>query len=174
MKAAFRVTIVVLSAAVLQVGLFSQLPIFGVKGILLLCLAVVSGTTLGPERGAIIGFMCGLMMDLLTVTPLGLCCMVFTVVGFAGGRYQLSVTRTSTLRVMVTAFVGSVAALVLLVLVGYVLGQRNMLTGHLPAILVVVSAINALLAPLAARVLRWAWDEPRARSFGVSGVSYGR
>jgi hypothetical protein len=55
----------------------------------------------------------------------------------------------------------------LLVTVGWVLGQRNMLTDRLPTILIVVALFNAALAPLAVRVLRWAWDHPRVSSFGV-------
>ena len=68
---------------------------------------------------------------------------------------------------------GSALGYSLLVVVGWVLGQSRMLSDRLLAILLVVSLMNAVLAPLAVRVLRWAWNEDeRTRSYG--GVSYGQ
>lgn len=168
MKIAFRMGVVVLSAAVLQRGLVSQLPIFGVRGDLLLLLAIIGGLTLGPDRGAIVGFVCGLSMDLFLQSPLGLRALVFCLVGFVAGRYQLSVTRSSRLRLMVTVAFASVSGYGLLVVVGWVLGQRNMLTDRLPLILLVVALINAVLAPLAVIVTRWAWNERAPTGLGAS------
>ena len=168
MKIAFRMGVVVLSAAVLQRGLISQLPIFGVRGDILVLLAIVGGLTLGPDRGAIVGFACGLSMDLLLQSPLGLYALVYCLIGFVAGRYQLSVTRTSRVRLMVTVAFASISCYGLLVVVGWVLGQRNMLTERLPLILVVVALINAVLAPLAVIVTRWAWNERVPAGLGAS------
>ncbi len=167
MKVAFRVAVVMLSASVLQYGVLSQLPVFGVRADLLLLLAIAGGLALGPDRGAVVGFVAGLTYDLFLQSPLGLRALVFCVVGFIAGRYQLSVTRSSRRRLMLTMFVGSAMAYGLLVVVGWVLGQKNMLTEHLVAIIVVVAAFNAVFAPVAVRVLRWAGDE-QTRSMGVS------
>lgn len=170
MKVTFRVALIVTSAAVLQVGLFSQLPIFGVRGMVLLLLAITGGMVLGPDRGAILGFVAGLVFDLLPVTtPLGLCALVFCLCGFVAGRFQSSVTRSSRLRLMANVGVGTAMGYGLLVVVGWVLGQHNMLSDRLAIIVLVVSAINALLAPLAMRAIRWAWDQPRV----TAGIGYG-
>jgi rod shape-determining protein MreD len=169
MKVVFRVALVVTSAAVLQVGLFSQLPVAGVRAMVLLLLAITGGMVLGPDRGAIIGFIAGLVFDLLLVTPLGLCALVFCLCGFVAGRFQSSVTRSSRWRLMVNVGVGSAMGYGLLVVVGWVLGQHNMLSDRLPVIVLVVSVMNALLAPLAMRAVRWAWDQPRI----TAGVGYG-
>lgn len=165
MKVTFRVTLIVISAAVLQRGLFSQLRIAHVAGDILLLLAIAAGITGGPDRGAIMGFVCGLTLDLLLQSPLGLTALTYCLVGFVAGRYQISVVRSSRWRPMFTAAVGSAMGYGLYILLGWMLGQRNMLANHLPTIILVVSLINGLLAPLAVRVMRWAWDEPTSAAY---------
>jgi rod shape-determining protein MreD len=168
-KVAARLTLVVLSTTVLQVGLVAQLPIAGARGMILMLLAIAGGIALGPERGAIVGFIAGLAFDLLITTPLGLCAFVFSVVGWVAGRYQITVTRSARWRMVLTAAVGSALGYSLLVVVGWLLGQPNMISNRLVVILLVVSLMNAILCPLAVRVLRWAWDEDeRTRSYGTT------
>ena len=167
-KIVFRVGLVVLSAAVLQRGLFSQLRVAHVAADVFLLLAVVGGLTCGPDRGAVMGFVSGLALDLLLQSPLGLTAMTYCVVGFVCGRYQLSVTRSSRARLMLSTGIASSLGCGLLVLVGWVLGQHNMLTERLPVVLLVVGVANALLAPIAKRVIQWAWDQPTPRTLGMS------
>ncbi len=169
MKVAFRIGLVLLSAAVLQRGLFSQLRIEHVSADILLLLAITAGITGGPDRGAVMGFLCGLTLDLMLLTPLGLTALTYCLIGFVAGRFQLSVTRSSRWRLMFNVGVGSALGYSLLVVIGWVLGQRNMLSDHLPTILLIVALFNAVLAPLAVRVMRWAWDQPRVSV----GVGYG-
>ena len=169
MKVVFRVTLVVTSAAVLQIGLFSQVPVFGVRAMVMLLLAITGGMVLGPDRGAILGFVAGLVFDLLLITPLGLCALVFCLCGFVAGRFQSSVTRSSRARLMANVGVGSAMGYGLLVVVGWVLGKHNMLSDRLAVIVLVVSVTNALLAPIAMRAIRWAWDQPRVSA----GVGFG-
>jgi len=169
MKVIFRVGLIVVSAAVLQRGVFSQLPIAGVRAMILLLLAIAGGMVLGPDRGAVLGFVAGLVFDLLLETPLGLCALVFCLCGFVAGRFQSSVTRSSRWRLMVNVGIGSAMGYGLLVVVAWVLGQHNFLSDRLAVIVLVVSLINAVLAPLAIRAVRWAWDQPRV----TAGVGYG-
>jgi rod shape-determining protein MreD len=168
-KVAARLTLVVLSTAVLQVGLIAQVPIAGARGMILLLLAIAGGIALGPERGAIVGFVSGLAFDLLITTPLGLSAFVFSVVGWVAGRYQVTVTRSARWRMVLTAAVGSALGYSMLVVVGWLLGQPNMISERLVVILLVVSLMNAVLCPLAVSVLRWAWDEgERTRTYGTT------
>lgn len=172
-KVVVRVGLVIVSAAMLQRGLFSQVTIAGVQGDVLLLLAIAGGIALGPDRGAIVGFIAGLTFDLFLYSPLGLRALVFCLVGYVAGRYQSSVTRSSRTRLMGTVFVASALATTALSVVGWVLGQSNMWSGRLPLIVLVISAINGLLAPLAVGALRWAWEEPRDQT-SYAAVGYGR
>lgn len=164
-KIAFRCSLVVLTFMVLQRGLFSQLRIGGAVADVLLLLAVTAGLAAGPDRGARFGFAAGLAMDLLLQGPLGLTALTFSVVGYVAGRYQGSVVRSGRLRTRLTVAVASVLGYLLYVLVGWVLGQRNMVSGDLPMILLVVGGANFLLAGLGLRAVRWAFDEPARVAF---------
>lgn len=165
MRTGFRYGLVLLSAVVLYLGVFRHLRLAGVAVDVFLLLAVVGGLTLGPDRGAVVGFTAGLALDLLGQWPLGLLALSYCLVGFVAGRYQASVVRSSRLRLMVTTGACSALGWGLTAVVGWMLGQRNMVSDHLPVVIGVLSLTNGLLAPLAARALRWAWDEPVGSTF---------
>lgn len=164
MRVGFRVALVVVSTAVLYRGLFTQLRVAQVAADVFLLLAVVAGLTGGPERGAVMGFVSGLAFDLLLTTPLGLTALAYCVVGWVAGRYQASVVRSSRRRLMVTTTLASAMGYGLYIAIGWVLGQ-HMLRDGLSTYIVVVAIANGLLAPLAARALRWAWDEPLGAAY---------
>lgn len=69
---AIRYVFIIATAAFLQYTLFTQFRIAGVSADLLLVVAIAAGIVAGAERGAIVGFVCGLCLDLLVVTPFGL------------------------------------------------------------------------------------------------------
>jgi rod shape-determining protein MreD len=164
MKVVARVALVLFSAAVLQRGLFSQLRIADVSIDLLLLLAIAGGMMLGPDRGAIFGFFCGLTLDLLVQTPLGLSALVYCLVGYGMGRLQGTVLRANRLVPFALVAVASAVAVALYAVVAEVLGQANAISAHLPWIMLVVAVGNAILYPLARRIARWSWPhEPALR-----------
>jgi rod shape-determining protein MreD len=164
-KIAFRCTLVVLTAMVLQRGLFNQLRVAGAVADVMLLLTICAGLVAGADRGARMGFALGLAMDLLLQGPLGLTALTFAVVGFVTGRYQGSVVRSGRVRTLLTVGAASALGYALYVLVGWVLGQRNMLEANLLVIVAVVSAANMLLAGLGLRVMRWAFNEPATSAY---------
>jgi rod shape-determining protein MreD len=161
-KVALRLALVLASAAVLQRGLFSEVRFWGVAIDAFLLLAVVAGTVVGPDRGAIVGFFSGLALDLLVQTPLGLSALTFCLLGYVGGRLEGSTVRSSpVLRGVLVAGL-SAAGVVAYAVVAAVLGQPELLSGRLVVVAAVVAVANVVLAPLARRVLGWAWpDESR-------------
>jgi rod shape-determining protein MreD len=165
MKSAARITFVLFSAAVLQRGLFSQLRVAGVSVDVFLLIAIAAGMMLGPERGAILGFFAGLTLDLLVQTPLGLSALVYCLVGYGMGRLQGTVLRANRLWPLVLVAASSAAAIALYAVVAEVLGQSNAISPHLPVTMLVVAIGNAILYPLARRVVRWSWPvEPSLRA----------
>lgn len=161
MTVAFRVGLVLLSVAVLQRGVFSQLRIAGVSADLFLLVAVAAGITAGPERGAVIGFFSGLALDLLVATPLGLSALVYCLAGFAAGRLHGTTVRSSRWLTAGLVLAVSVAAVGGYAVLGELLGQEGAVGPRLAAVLVVVPAANVVLAPVALRVLRWAVRDER-------------
>jgi rod shape-determining protein MreD len=164
-KSAARITLVLFSAAVLQRGLFSQLRVAGVSVDVFLLIAISAGMMLGPERGAILGFFAGLTLDLLVQTPLGLSALVYCLVGYGMGRLQGTVLRANRFWPLLLVAASSAAAVALYAVVAEVLGQANAISSHLPVIMLVVAVGNAILYPLARRVVSWSWPlEPSLRA----------
>ena len=150
----FRLPILFVGALLLQTTLLASLRIFGVMPDLMLLLAVAGGITAGATRGATLGFASGMLIDLFLPTPLGLSALVFTLVGYGVGVANTGVLRSAWYIPVLTAGGASVAGVTLYALIGSVLGER-MVDGHLVTIAVVVGLSNAVLAPVAVKVVDW-------------------
>ena len=84
-----RLALLILAVVVLQTTVFSAgLRVSGVMPDLGLVLTVAVAFYLGPDRGAVFGFVAGLAVDLFLSTPLGLSALSFAVVGYAVGVVQ--------------------------------------------------------------------------------------
>ena len=160
-----RLALVLLSTLALQKGLSSHLYLFGVAPNVLLLMTIAAGLSSTAERGAVVGFFAGLSFDFITQGPLGLGSLSYCLVGYAAGRLQAGFVRSSqVLPVFAGALLSAVGEL-LYVVFGQVVGQTQMWTGQVWRVILVTSAVNAVLAPLAVRIFRWAWhDEPAYRS----------
>jgi rod shape-determining protein MreD len=160
MKVALRVGFVIFTTMALERGVASQLRIDGVAADLLLLVAISAGMVAGPDDGAVVGFICGLALDLLVQTPLGLGALVYCVTGYLVGLAQGSVVRASRLQPVFLAAAASALAIALYVLLSLVVGRSGLINGQLVVVIAVVAAVNALLIPVANRVMRWAFDDP--------------
>jgi rod shape-determining protein MreD len=173
MRLLARAALVVGSAAVVQVGLFSQVPVAGVRVPVLLLVAVAAGLALGPGRGAVVGFAAGLTFDLLLTTPMGLCAGVFSATAYAAARFGPRPRADAWWRLPAVVAVASAAGYLTVVLVGWLLAQRPAAPDHLVTVVFVVGAVNGALSPVAVRVLRWVGADAAAPRAGV-GIGHGR
>lgn len=156
MTTAARLPPVLLAAVVLHTTVASQLRLFDVGAEVLLLVAIATGIAAGPDRGAVIGFVAGLLADCFLQTPFGLSALTYLLVGWAVGTFQTTVLHAARWIPVVTTFVATGLGLVLFAGIGAVVGQGHLVSGRLVTIVLVASALNALLAPLAVRVMRWA------------------
>lgn len=159
MRVVIRVALVLMTAAILERGLFSQLRIGGAAADMLLLLAISAGMVGGPDRGAVVGFFAGLVLDLLVQSPLGLYALVYCLVGYVVGVAHTAMVRTSRWEPMILAFLASAAGVVLYVLASFMVGRSGLVNRHLVTVVLVVSLTNALLVPLTNRAMRWALGE---------------
>ncbi len=163
MKAVVRVALVLITAAVLEQGLFSQVRIVGAAGDVLLLCAIAAGLVGGPDAGALVGFFAGLTLDLLTPTPMGVGALAYCLTGYAIGLAQGTTVRMSRSRPRVLAAAGSVLGIMVYVVVSMMVGRSGLWNSHLLVVLLVVAGINVVLIGLAVRVMRWALGEsPRS------------
>ena len=163
MRVAVRLAVILLTAAVLERGLFSQLRIHGVAADVLLLVAISAGMVGGSDDGAIVGFFAGLTLDLLVQTPLGLSALVYCVTGYVVGLAQGAVVRATRWQAPALAFAASVLGVVLYVVASLVVGRSGLFNRHLITIIVVVASVNAILIRPVNRAMRWALGEPSSR-----------
>jgi len=155
MKPVVRVALVLITAAVLEQGL-SVLRVDGVAADVLLLVAVSAGIVGGPDLGALIGFFAGLTMDLLLTAPMGLAALAYCLSGYAVGMLHGTSVRASRWQGPVLAAVGSALGTVGYVLLARMVGRTGLFDTHLVTVVLVVSLVNAVLAPWAIRLMRWA------------------
>ncbi len=166
MQVVVRWGALLLSVFVLQIGVFSDLRLFGVHPELLLLVAICAGLVGGPSRGAEVGFVAGVLADLVVPGVLGVSALSFALVGFAVGAAEDSVIRSSrSISVAITVAASAIGTL-LYAAVGEMLGQRSLSDPRLWAIVGIVSAVNGLLCVPGLAMCRWAEGEPlRTRSY---------
>lgn len=163
---ATRISLVLVVALTGQLGVASRLEVFGVQGDLLLLVAVCAGLAAGPDRGATIGFAAGISFDLLLQSPFGLSALTYAIVAYVAGSLQDSVLRAAWWIPVSTAAAASALGVILYGVFGTMVGE-DLLALSLARIALVIGALNALAAPLALPVVRWATgtsDSVRARA----------
>jgi rod shape-determining protein MreD len=117
----------------------------------------------GPERGAVVGFVCGLLTDLFLQTPAGLAALAFCVTGWVVGQLQSTILRATWWIPVGIAAVASGLGMVVFATVGAVVGETHLLTPDLTRIALVVGALNGVLSIVVVRVMGWVLTGPEPR-----------
>lgn len=83
-----RIVALSLAVAFIQIGVLSEVTIFGVNIELAPLLAAFIGLLCGSVPGAVAGFGIGLLMDLALVQTMGITSLLLTLLGFWTGRLR--------------------------------------------------------------------------------------
>ena len=151
-----KVAAIVLGALVLQVSLFARFSYEAARPDIMILVVISAGFVAGADKGALMGFICGLALDVVLTTPFGLSALVYTLVGYTVGAVGYSVLRSSWWIAPAVVALSSALGMLVYALVAELLGLAAFTGPPLTAIVVVVSAVNAALAPIAVRLMRWA------------------
>ena len=91
-----RPAFVVFVLVTLQTAFFAELDIFGAKADIVMLLPIAAGIAGGRDRGAIVGFIAGISLDLVVHgTPTGFFALGYTLVGYIVGMMQAGVLRAA-------------------------------------------------------------------------------
>lgn len=150
----FRATGVVFVAAMLQFVIVSSLLIGGGSPDLLLVVVVALGLLRGSVAGSLLGFLGGLVLDVVTLGTVGISSLVLTLAGFWSGRYAETTARDRRVAPLVAVGTITLLAGVFGFVLHYMLGEavvarHSLVTALLPAIV-----LNLLLALPVYRLLR--------------------
>lgn len=154
MLRAARLSLVVVVLLTVQTTWLADLRPFGETGDLMLLLAIAAGMAAGPQRGAAVGFIAGIAMDLVLLTPFGLSSLTYLAVGYVVGTVHDGVLRSAPWIPVLVTFLGSVVGVVFFVVLGQLVGQQFRVP-NLPRIVLVTAVLNTLLAFPAVFVARW-------------------
>jgi len=171
---AARVSLVVFVFVTVQQTLMVDLRVGGVHPDVMLLLPMAAGLVGGPSRGATMGFGSGLVADLFMPTPFGLSALVGCLVGFGVGMATVALDRTSWWLPTLSSLAASAGSVVLYGLLGYLLGQPQMLHVDLTRIVVVVTAANVVMAVPAVRLVGWALPAASTEGMPTSGIGLSR
>lgn len=164
LMAALRVVAVLMVALLLQLTLFVEVRVVGVAPELPALVAILAGLLAGAQRGSMVAFGAGLMWDVYLPTPLGLAAVSFSLVAFGLGSITEDLYHDTRTQTGLLVFAGTAASVTVYAVAGAVLGQRGLLDDDLLKIVVVSSALNAVLSLAAAPAMRWAlWGRARTR-----------
>ena len=156
MTGRFRVLALLLTAAVLQATVFDELRIDGVSVEYLLLVSVLAGFHGGPERGATVAFLAGLLHDSVGSTPLGVHALVYAPMAALAGH--LSVRLVDGARLL--ALAGLAAAVMVGVTaaagIGALFGLHPVSGVDLATTAVIASLSTVVVAGPTSRIVRWA------------------
>jgi rod shape-determining protein MreD len=150
-----RLVSVGLVVVALQRTLFSDLRPAGVSMQVVLALAAAAGAAGGPQKGALAGFVLGLMYDLAAGTPLGSSSITMGLGGYAAG-YVTSITIDPQwwLAAIFTALGAAIGEAAVPVVRAFI-GEEGVFTPRLLTVVGVVAVGALVLSPALVPVGRW-------------------
>ncbi len=174
LREASRIVLVVVLFVVVQNTLVLDFRVGGAHPDIMVLLPIMAGIAGGPARGATMGFGAGLVADLFLPTPFGLSALAGSLIGFGVGVMTLAVDRSARWLATLVALGASAAYEAIYAVLGSILGQPQMLHVGLVRIIVVVSAVNMVLAVPALRLVTWALPSVSIEGVPTSALSSGQ
>jgi rod shape-determining protein MreD len=141
-----RIAVLVIVVVFVQIGVVSEVPVFGVAIDLSPLVVAFVGLLCGSTIGAATGFAVGLLVDLALVQTLGLTSLVFTLVGYWCGRLRELRDPQATLTPLLVGAVASAAATVGYSLVEFLLGVDAPVSLELLRQIVLGVLVNTIVA----------------------------
>jgi rod shape-determining protein MreD len=179
---ALLVRVALLGAAVVffQIGVVSEVPVFGVNVDLSPLLVAFVGLLCGSTIGAINGFAVGLLVDLALLQTLGVSSLIFTLIGYWCGRLRELRDPQAALTPLLVGAGASAASLVGYSLIEFMLGVDAPISFELLRQIVIGVVVNTIAAlpmwALVRRSLESALPEDprrrrRRRAYTTGGLS---
>jgi rod shape-determining protein MreD len=162
-----------------QIGVVSEVPVFGVNADLSPLLVAFIGLLCGSMLGAVAGFAIGLLVDLTLLQTLGLTSLVFTLIGFWCGRLRELRDPQAALTPLLVGGAASAVSLIGYSLMEFMLGVDAPVSFELLRQIVLGIVVNTVVAlpmwAIVRRALEGALPEdPRRRRRRRANTTGGR
>jgi rod shape-determining protein MreD len=151
-----------------QIGVVSEVPLFGVNVDLSPLLVAFVGLSCGSTLGAATGFAVGLLVDLALLQTLGVTSLIFTLIGYWSGRLRELRDPQAALTPLLVGAAASAVSLIGYSLIEFLLGVDAPVSLELLRQIVLGVLVNTIAAvpvwALVRRTLEGALpDDPRRR-----------
>jgi rod shape-determining protein MreD len=162
-----------------QIGVVSEVPVFGVSVDLSPLLVAFVGLLCGSMVGAVSGFAVGLLVDLALVQTLGVSSLIFTVIGYWSGRLRELRDPQAALTPLLVGAAAAAASMIGYSLVEFLLGVDAPVSLELVRQIVLGVVVDTIVAlpmwAIVRRILEGALpDDPRRRrrrAYTTGGLS---
>jgi rod shape-determining protein MreD len=175
-----RVAALAVVVVLFQIGVVSEVPVFGINADLTPLLVAFVGLLAGSMVGAACGFAVGLLVDLALLQTLGLTSLVFTLIGYWAGRLRELRDPQAALTPLLVGCAAAAASLVGYSLMEFLLGVDAPVSLDLLRQIVLGTVVDTIIAvPMWAvvrRLLEGALPEDprrrrRRRAYTTGGLS---
>jgi rod shape-determining protein MreD len=164
-----RLILIGVIALPIQTTLLADVRFFGVAAQLMLCMSIAAGAIGGSERGAVAGFIFGLLFDLVLSSPLGMLSLLYGLAGFvAGYAHSRTVVNPRWMNALVIGGVSALATLSHPVLANWI-GVEGWISSRLLRVVLIVGVVNALASFFIVPLVRWGLAIRRQQRLALSG-----
>jgi rod shape-determining protein MreD len=125
-----------------------KIAVYGAVPDLALCIIIFSAYTNGAMTGQVSGFFIGLLLDFMSSAPLGLNCLIRTLIGAVAGLFKGAFFLDVFFMPVILCALGTVFKAFLLFILHLILGAAVPSYALLLPLFWVALGLNSLLAPL--------------------------
>jgi len=151
----------------LQRTIFVEVQVAGVIIQIMIATAAAAGVVGGSERGALVGFVFGVMFDLAEGTPLGSTAAAMTIAGVVGGLLALIAADPHWWLAAIFTGLGAAAGALTIPVVRVFIGEPEPFQDELFVVVPIVAVSAAVMSPLLVPLARWSlrlrrpeWTQP--------------
>lgn len=163
MRRTLLLSVVIVTALLLQTTVFADVLLLGARPELMFLLTISFAILEGPASGAITGFAGGMAQDFLLDQPKGITALTLTLLGYAVGLLRQYIVSPSPVLPVLLVAGGTFVGELFYGLVAFLLGQLDVTTLYLFRVAALSAVYNAILTPLVYPVLRRAAEGSRSR-----------
>ncbi|MDR0464378.1 MAG: rod shape-determining protein MreD [Treponema sp.] len=135
-------------AVILQSAVISRIAFFGIVPDLALCILVFSAYINGTMTGQISGFFSGLFFDFLSPAPLGMNCLIRTLIGALTGIFKGQFFLDIIFMPVILCVLATVLKALLVFILHLIMGQAVPAYSFTNSVFWIELGLNALSAPL--------------------------
>lgn len=163
MRRTLLLTVVIVTALLLQTTVFADVRLLGARPELMFLLTISFAILEGPASGAITGFAGGMAQDFLLDQPKGITALTLTLLGYAVGLLRQYIVSPSPVLPVLLVAGGTFVGELFYGLMAFLLGQLDVTALYLFRVAALSAVYNAILTPLVYPVLRRAAEGSRSR-----------